>query len=124
MNFLISFGFSAKMFIVIIVIVSSFTKSFQHQPYQKHNIFTRQVRSSHQAPNPGTNLNVVAHTNEFSQQNRDTCRESALAFYESCFNMSSNLFETDSNQEFIIGFLEACLKITISNFKTCISADK
>ena len=47
------------------------------------------------------------------------CQQIALAFYESCFQMSNDFLQKSQNKYFILGIWKACSELTIKNYNEC-----
>ena len=117
------FGPSKAIIFLIVLLAVSLPKSFEHEHNQRQNIITRKIRATRLAQSSTIPFDISAGNHEIFEKRMHICRESALAFYESCFQMSSELHVTAANGEFLRSFWEACSKLTISNFRLCLLSD-
>lgn len=111
------------LIILTIFLVATLPKSYQHPQHQNRDNISRQDSASRFASKSDSPLDELEHSEHVSHEQTHRCRESSLAFYESCFQMSSELQGTTVNLEFITGFWEACSKLAVSNFKMCLISE-
>ena len=114
---------SKAIIFLIFLLAVSLPKSFEHEHNQRQNIITRKIRATRLAQNSAIHFDISSGKNELFDKRTHNCRESAHAFYESCFQMSSELHVTAANDEFLRSFWEACSKLTISNFRLCLLSE-
>lgn len=56
------------------------------------------------------------------QERTHFCRENALAFYESCFQLSIKILEPEKNRAFVKSFWAVCSKLSLTKFNRCLTA--
>ena len=119
----IRFGPATMIMFLIVLFAVSGPTSCEHEQKMKQNIITRKIRTFNVARTSAAPIDTSAGNDEIIDERTHICRESALAFYESCFKLSIEWQETAANSEFLSSFWEACSKLTIANFRLCVLSD-
>ena len=66
-----------------------------------------------------TTTTTIKEDGEALDNGRLDCQQIALAFYESCFQMSNDFLQKSQNEYFILGIWKACSELAIKNYNEC-----